>query len=66
MCTSTGTIPFSPAAKLIPANAVLYSAGRQGSTDPLDLDRAGLEAYGTAASVSSSSVRPTKLISGIV
>ena len=30
--------------KQIPAETVMYSAGRQGQTDHLDLDNAGLEA----------------------
>jgi NAD(P) transhydrogenase len=41
---STGTITHLASGKRVPADAVLYSAGRQGATDDLGLDRAGLEA----------------------
>jgi NAD(P) transhydrogenase len=40
----TGTITTLQSGKRIPAETVLYSAGRQGSTDGLDLDAAGLTA----------------------
>jgi NAD(P) transhydrogenase len=39
-----GAIAHLASGKRIPADAVLYSAGRQGATDTLDLERAGLEA----------------------
>jgi NAD(P) transhydrogenase len=39
-----GTITHLASGKRIPAEAVLYSAGRQGATDSLDLAQAGLEA----------------------
>jgi NAD(P) transhydrogenase len=39
-----GTVTQLASGKLIPADAVLYSAGRQGATDGLDLSNAGLEA----------------------
>ena len=39
-----GAIAHLASGKRIPADAVLYSAGRQGATDGLDLERAGLEA----------------------
>jgi NAD(P) transhydrogenase len=39
-----GAVTHLASGKLIPADAVLYSAGRQGATDKLDLARAGLEA----------------------
>jgi NAD(P) transhydrogenase len=39
-----GTITTLVSGKRIPADTVLYSAGRQGATDPLDLAAAGLEA----------------------
>ena len=39
-----GAVTRLASGKLIPADAVLYSAGRQGATDTLDLARAGLEA----------------------
>jgi NAD(P) transhydrogenase len=39
-----GAIATLASGKRIPAEAVLYSAGRQGATDGLDLDRAGIEA----------------------
>jgi NAD(P) transhydrogenase len=40
----TGAIAHLASGKRIPADAVLYSAGRQGATDGLDLERAGLAA----------------------
>jgi NAD(P) transhydrogenase len=40
----TGAITHLASGKRIPADAVLYSAGRQGATDTLELDRAGLSA----------------------
>ncbi|EYT82423.1 Si-specific NAD(P)(+) transhydrogenase [Streptomyces andamanensis] len=39
-----GTLTVLESGKKIPADAVMYSAGRQGLTDGLDLHRAGLEA----------------------
>lgn len=39
-----GTITVLASGKRIPAEAVFYSAGRQGATDGLNLDAAGLEA----------------------
>jgi NAD(P) transhydrogenase len=39
-----GAVTHLASGKLIPADAVLYSAGRQGATDRLDLAKAGLEA----------------------
>jgi NAD(P) transhydrogenase len=39
-----GSVTQLESGKRIAADAVLYSAGRQGATDSLDLDRAGLEA----------------------
>jgi NAD(P) transhydrogenase len=39
-----GAVTHLASGKLIPADAVLYSAGRQGATDGLDLAKAGLEA----------------------
>src|SRR6476661_5665034 len=40
----SGAVTHLASGKLIPADAVLYSAGRQGATDSLDLAKAGLEA----------------------
>ncbi|HYX85622.1 MAG TPA: Si-specific NAD(P)(+) transhydrogenase [Gaiellales bacterium] len=40
----TGAATHLASGKVIPAAAVLYSAGRQGATDGLDLEKAGLEA----------------------
>jgi NAD(P) transhydrogenase len=39
-----GTLTILESGKRIPADTVMYSAGRQGVTDALDLDKAGLEA----------------------
>jgi NAD(P) transhydrogenase len=39
-----GTITHLVSGKRVPAEAVMYSAGRQGATDDLDLPKAGLEA----------------------
>ncbi|MGB6183123.1 MAG: Si-specific NAD(P)(+) transhydrogenase [Rhodococcus sp. (in: high G+C Gram-positive bacteria)] len=39
-----GTVTTLASGKKIPAETVMYSAGRQGMTDSLDLDKAGLEA----------------------
>jgi NAD(P) transhydrogenase len=39
-----GAVTHLASGKLIPADAVLYSAGRQGATDKLALENAGLEA----------------------
>jgi NAD(P) transhydrogenase len=39
-----GTLTFLESGKRIPADTVMYSAGRQGVTDTLDLDKVGLEA----------------------
>ncbi|MET8950003.1 Si-specific NAD(P)(+) transhydrogenase [Streptomyces sp. NPDC004393] len=39
-----GTLTVLESGKKIPADAVMYSAGRQGLTDELDLDKAGLAA----------------------
>ena len=39
-----GAVTHLASGKLIPADAVLYSTGRQGATDSLDLENAGLEA----------------------
>jgi NAD(P) transhydrogenase len=39
-----GTLTFLESGKRIPADTVMYSAGRQGVTAPLDLEKAGLEA----------------------
>jgi NAD(P) transhydrogenase len=41
---SAGTITTLASGKQIPAETVMYSAGRQGQTDLLDLQNAGLEA----------------------
>jgi NAD(P) transhydrogenase len=41
-----GAVTHLASGKLIPADAVLYSAGRQGATDRLDLGKAGLAADG--------------------
>jgi NAD(P) transhydrogenase len=41
---ASGTVTTLASGKLIPADAVMYSAGRQGQTDELDLGSAGLEA----------------------
>ncbi|MHA0286812.1 Si-specific NAD(P)(+) transhydrogenase [Mycobacterium sp. C3-094] len=41
---STGTVTTLASGKKIPAETVMYSAGRQGQTEHLDLDNAGLEA----------------------
>lgn len=41
---STGTVTTLASGKQIPAETVMYSAGRQGQTDLLDLANAGLEA----------------------
>jgi NAD(P) transhydrogenase len=41
---SAGTITHLASGKRIAADAVFYSAGREGATDSLDLDRAGLSA----------------------
>ncbi|MFF7214611.1 Si-specific NAD(P)(+) transhydrogenase [Streptomyces sp. NPDC008238] len=40
----TGTLTVLQSGKKIPADAVMYSAGRQGLTDALDLGKAGLAA----------------------
>jgi NAD(P) transhydrogenase len=40
----TGAIAHLASGKRVPADAVLYSAGRQGATDDLGLDQAGLTA----------------------
>lgn len=40
---SAGTITTLASGKQIPAETVMYSAGRQGQTDHLDLHNAGLE-----------------------
>ena len=39
-----GTLTILESGKRIPADTVMYSAGRQGVTDMLDLDKVGLEA----------------------
>ncbi|MBI4939481.1 MAG: Si-specific NAD(P)(+) transhydrogenase, partial [Actinobacteria bacterium] len=39
-----GTVTTLASGKRIPADAVMYSAGRQGATDELDLEKAGLTA----------------------
>ena len=39
-----GTVTTLESGKKIPADTVMYSAGRQGTTETLDLDRAGLSA----------------------
>jgi NAD(P) transhydrogenase len=39
-----GTLTILESGKRIPADTVMYSAGRQGVTDDLDLDKVGLEA----------------------
>lgn len=41
---SAGTVTTLASGKQIPAETVMYSAGRQGQTDHLDLQNAGLEA----------------------
>ena len=41
---SSGTVTTLASGKQIPAETVMYSAGRQGQTDELDLANAGLEA----------------------
>ncbi|OPX09055.1 NAD(P)(+) transhydrogenase [Mycobacterium sp. AT1] len=41
---STGTLTTLASGKQIPAETVMYSAGRQGQTEHLDLEAAGLEA----------------------
>ena len=43
---SAGTVTTLASGKQIPAETVMYSAGRQGQTDHLDLEKAGLEADG--------------------
>jgi NAD(P) transhydrogenase len=43
---SAGTVTTLASGKQIPAETVMYSAGRQGQTDHLDLENAGLEADG--------------------
>jgi NAD(P) transhydrogenase len=43
---AAGTLTTLASGKQIPAEAVMYSAGRQGQTDHLDLANAGLEADG--------------------
>lgn len=40
----SGTVTTLASGKKIPAETVMYSAGRQGMTDGLDLEKAGLEA----------------------
>jgi NAD(P) transhydrogenase len=40
---ASGTVTTLASGKQIPAETVMYSAGRQGQTDHLDLDKAGLE-----------------------
>jgi NAD(P) transhydrogenase len=40
----SGTVTTLASGKKIPAETVMYSAGRQGVTDSLDLEKAGLEA----------------------
>ncbi|TQM83858.1 NAD(P) transhydrogenase [Saccharothrix saharensis] len=42
--SETGTVTTLASGKRIPAAAVMYSAGRQGNTEALDLDKAGLAA----------------------
>ncbi|MEH3133179.1 MAG: Si-specific NAD(P)(+) transhydrogenase [Mycolicibacterium neoaurum] len=42
----SGTVTTLASGKQIPAETVMYSAGRQGQTDELDLPNAGLEADG--------------------
>jgi NAD(P) transhydrogenase len=42
--STNGTVTNLVSGKRIPADAVMYSAGRQGATDELDLGAAGLEA----------------------
>ena len=39
-----GTVTTLASGKRIPADTVMYSAGRQGATDALDLEAAGLDA----------------------
>lgn len=41
---ASGTVTTLASGKQIPAETVMYSAGRQGQTDELDLPKAGLEA----------------------
>jgi NAD(P) transhydrogenase len=41
---AAGTVTTLASGKQIPADTVMYSAGRQGQTDRLDLEKAGLEA----------------------
>ena len=43
---AAGTVTTLASGKQIPAETVMYSAGRQGQTDHLDLHNAGLEAEG--------------------
>ena len=43
---ASGTVTTLASGKQIPAETVMYSAGRQGQTDHLDLPNAGLEAQG--------------------
>jgi len=43
---ASGTITTLASGKQIPADTVMYSAGRQGQTDQLDLQKAGLEVEG--------------------
>ncbi|GGG08327.1 putative soluble pyridine nucleotide transhydrogenase [Rhodococcoides trifolii] len=40
----SGTVTTLASGKKVPAETVMYSAGRQGMTDALDLEKAGLEA----------------------
>jgi NAD(P) transhydrogenase len=43
---ASGTITTLASGKQIPADTVMYSAGRQGQTDQLDLQKAGVEVEG--------------------
>ena len=48
---SAGTVTTLASGKQIPAETVMYSAGRQGQTDDLDLANAGLEADNRGANL---------------
>jgi NAD(P) transhydrogenase len=54
----TGAITHLASGKRVPGEAVLYSAGRQGAVDGLQLERAGLEADTRAGSPSTAAFAP--------
>ena len=57
--TPRGTVTSLASGKRIAADMVMYSAGRQGVTDELDLEKAGLRPTTAAGSRSTSSTAPT-------